>query len=105
MVKRIEYRYSTSINDTHADSSDCRRAFEYWILKNFGGLNGIPGDLYKWAGIDVETKTIINKTKNKIEPQRKKLNIDKEFVVELGGPFEMIGDKDEALGGGNQKMG
>lgn len=34
-----------------------------------------------------------------------KITLDEAKVVQLGGPFEKIGDEDESVGGDNQKVG
>lgn len=105
MVKKITYRYKTSINGEHADSHDCRKAFDYWLISQCGGINHIPVALYKYKGVDINTKTFVKKTKKKKTIEQQQRHLENEFVIELGGPFEEIGGQDETLGGGSQKVG
>lgn len=46
--------------------------------------------------------SIVNRT-NILNPR--KITIDEARLVLLGGEFEKIGEKDEIIGGGNQKVG
>lgn len=48
----------------------------------------------------IEKKYIDIKSKKEIFP-----NIEKPFVIELGGVFQEVGGEDEDVGGSNQKMG
>ena len=50
----------------------------------------------------VTTTSVIGRPKA-VTP--KKVTIDEARLVILGGEFEKIGDDDEAIGGGNQKVG
>ena len=47
-------------------------------------------------------KKVIIKNKRK---QQGKITLDEAKLVQLGGPFEKIGDENEAVGGRNQKVG
>lgn len=48
-------------------------------------------------------KTVYTTRVNPTKPR--KITIDDARLVILGGPFQEIGGKDEAVGGGSQKMG
>lgn len=68
-----------------------------------GGDGGIPtGDMYKYIPYKA-TKTVVRSTTTR--EKAKTPNVDMSRLVILGGVFEKIGAEDEAIGGGNQKVG
>lgn len=74
---------------------------------NIGKFLGINNSIAKqtwYMYIPYEaTKPVVLHKKQR---ERKEVtNIDKSELVNLGGTFEKVGDEDEALGGGNQKVG
>lgn len=106
MVKRLDLgKIKRTIHNDVISSSDLSSTFWDWYARQIGGLSNDPGALYKFRGIDLTKSVVIKKVKKKHSVEKKKVNIEKEFVVELGGPFEKIGDDNETIGGGSQKLG
>lgn len=60
------------------------------------------GDMYKYIPYKA-TKTVVRSTTTR--EKAKTPNVDMSRLVILGGVFEKIGAEDEAIGGGNQKVG
>lgn len=103
MVKKIELKYKYSVKQDRVRSSDLRKAYEMFLADSFGATE--IQDLYRYAGLDTVTTYTTLKRKNKKTKEVKPLILEKEYVVELGGPFEQIGEEDNILGGGKQKIG
>lgn len=67
-------------------------------------VSNVPviGNQYKYIPYNASKTLYISKT---VAKKRKTPNVDQSILVQLGGPFEIIGGNDEAIGGGNQKVG
>lgn len=63
---------------------------------------GTSGRWYKYFPI---TKTVVNTKTVKTRKKAEKANMDIARLVMLGGTFRKIGEDDEVVGGGNQKVG
>lgn len=60
---------------------------------------------YYTRGNDINRTSTIIKTVEVAGEQILPLRLDKSYIVQLGGEFEKIGESDEAVGGGSQKVG
>lgn len=60
---------------------------------------------YYTRGNDINRTATIMKTVEVAGEQVMPLRLDKSYIVQLGGEFEKIGENDEAVGGGSQKVG
>lgn len=103
MVKKLEFKYSGSVRQDQVRSSDLKKVYGDFLLDNFG--YGDPEDLYRYAGVDINTTYTTLKKKKKKTKEAKQLILEKEYVIELGGPFEQIGGEEDLVGGGKQKIG
>ena len=68
----------------------------------YGGINKWHYGRYVNKGVDT---TVVEKVIIKSRKKPKRVVLDEEEFIQLGGPFEKIGDEDENVGGGNQKVG
>lgn len=107
MAKRLDIRYSettsASIDGNYLKSM--RDLYMSQYGRRMLGWAGGSSTLYRFDGIFIEARTI-RRTKTKVVSQdRKQPDIDISRLVILGGPFEKIGERDEAIGGGSQKVG
>lgn len=106
------------VKELHDYSVEGTHSFEVcinnnkFIAHNLHSLSGLisggeggsvaSGRWYKYLPVEktvISTRTV--RKKKKVE----KTNIDIARLVLLGGTFEQIGDEDESVGGGNQKVG
>lgn len=105
MVKKIVFHTKDTIHNDYISSRDFDHVYINWYADLVGGLLNDPGALYKFRGIDLTDNVVLKKVKKKKTVEKKKLTLEREYVVELGGPFEKIGDDNETIGGGSQKLG
>lgn len=73
------------------------RAAEQFVRTCVGRYYTRGSDIYKSRSL-IRTVEVGGRE----EPQ---LVLDKSYVIQLGGEFEKIGEADETVGGGNQKVG
>jgi hypothetical protein len=103
MVKRLEFtdssRTSASLSTNKLDAKA-----DWWIMNHAMPLK-VAGSFYKFIGAKHQIESLVSVKKVLIDKNDPTPDIDKMFIVELGGPFEKIGDDDEAIGGGTQKVG
>lgn len=59
---------------------------------------------YRYIGAVTDTKVVTHKVE-RIKASDKKFYLDKPIVILLGGEFEKIGEEDEDIGGGTEKVG
>lgn len=101
MAKTLQITYSSTTSSSIGNLN--RYKDDY--LASYGRFFALNNPLYKYGG----TKDIIHKTQivNKvtIDKKAKTPDVDISYLVILGGTFEKIGEEDEAIGGGNQKVG
>lgn len=103
MAKAIKIKIKGTTS-SHIDDRLLRLWFEDYIIRELGDLYGCPA-LYKYRGVDINTRQVIKKVKNKKSRDKKKVVLEREYMVELGGPFEEVGGEENTLGGGKQKIG
>lgn len=88
----------------------------YTVTASWGLSHGLPmvggyggGDSYVIMGRHVIKGITIKQIKKiLVEEEAKKqgkITLDDSKVVQLGGPFEKIGEQDEVVGGRSQKVG
>lgn len=65
-------------------------------------IRSVPRNLYKYIPYSATKTVYIHGTK---AIKQEKQNVDTNIIVLLGGSFEEIGERNEAVGGGNQKVG
>lgn len=82
------------------------------IVHNLSSLGGIiSGDVVstvtsnRWYRYIPITKTVVNTKTVKTRTKAEKPELDISRLVLLGGTFRKIGEDDEVIGGGNQKVG
>lgn len=62
----------------------------------------VVGDQYRYTPYKAIKNVYITKA---VTTKKKKADVDKNIVVQLGGPFLKVGDEYETIGGGSQKVG
>ena len=58
--------------------------------------------LYRYTPVKTVKNVYITK---KVTVKPTKADVDKNIIIQLGGPFAKVGEQDEAIGGGSQKVG
>lgn len=103
MVKRLEFTDSSRTSSSISTSKLDAKAAE-WIATHARMLS-IYGPYYKFIGTTYRRDNLVSVKKIFVENKDATPDFDKAFVVELGGLFQKVGDDNEVIGGGNQKMG
>lgn len=103
MVKRLEFTDSSRTSSSLSTNKLDAKAAE-WISSHARMLSTY-GSYYKFIGTTYRRDNLVSVKKMFIESKDATPDFDKAFVVELGGLFQKIGDDNEVIGGGNQKVG
>lgn len=103
MVKRLEFTDS-SRTSSHINTNVLDAKAAEWIAIHARMLD-MSGAYYKFIGATYRRDNLVSVKKIFIESKDATPDYDKAFVVELGGLFQKVGDDDEVIGGGNQKVG
>ena len=109
MAKRLEIRYSktTSASIDGPYLSNMRGHYMSVYGRLMGGSLESLGvsTLYKFNGVKVQKRTLQKTKKKEAAVKTKTPDIDISRLVILGGTFEKVGEENEAIGGGTQKVG
>lgn len=103
MVKRLEFTDSSRTSSSLSTSKLDAKASE-WIATHARMLHA-SGAYYKFVGTNYRRDNLVSVKKIFIESKDATPDFDKAFIVELGGLFQKVGDDNEVIGGGNQKVG
>ena len=102
MAKKLQINYW----HTTSASIGSLSKYEGYYLARYGRLiTEAGGSLYKSGGLETDISRVSKTTKKTVTRKRIIPDIEVSYVVPLGGTFEKIGEDDEAIGGGNQKVG
>lgn len=109
-MQRLEFTIRKTIGTSDSMSGTHSNLYAQYVESQARLLCGTflaptDGVLYKFKGQDVDVHVmnkIVHKTKIKknLSPR-----IEESIVIQLGGTFEKIGDEEEFVGGGDQKIG
>lgn len=98
MTKRVTLYISKKISPDKSRSgtyhnilSECQTDYKYSGHYRYGG--------------SVSENRVLNRYIKTTKAANKQIRPDKAFVVLLGGPFQEVGEQNEAVGGENQKVG
>lgn len=112
-MKRLEISYSSNTSGSMSEKHNqlyndyCRGHASLLTLQGSTAGIGVPtqGVLYKFNGVRLDT-TYAKKNVESIKQKKVEIpDVERGIIIQLGGTFEKIGDEDEAIGGGDQKVG
>lgn len=116
--ERVVYKVKdVGVKELHDYSVEGTHSFEVCInnnkfiahnlhsLGNLGGGGSGGAASSRWYKYMPVEKTVISTRTVRKKKKVEKTNIDIARLVLLGGTFEQIGDEDESIGGGDQKVG
>ena len=100
-MKRLEFK------DSHSTSSSLHGDIFGSYFDRYMAQHGrllIGGKAYRHSSTVQETNVLTRTIKVSIA-QQKQAPYGELYIVRLGGPFEEVGEENEAIGGDNQKVG
>ena len=106
MAKTLEIRYSKTTSAS-IDSNYLKNMRDNYLAQ-YGRMMSVFGGastLYKFNGVKVQKRTLQKTKKKEVAVKTKTPDIDISRLVILGGTFEKVGEENEVIGGGTQKVG